>query len=692
MTQYVSSISPVTGKQEWHIQKGGKNDDTQPPIRDSIHLDLLRDSEIAEKYKSAIQKAIACHHARGEAASVVCVGPDCVLQSMVAARAGADFVTLCDMPSSVLSCVTDVIASNGYSGRIQVVGKPLQGLTVGPGGELPTRATVLVLQRFDGSLLGGGCLEVFRQAHTKLLTRGCTVVPTGATVYAQLVGSEWLGRFHQFQTLHGMNGLGLKPPVDVSSCPGSGFPQHLHLDQVPRDMFTPLSKPVSVFRFDFSQHKLIRVKEHIQKTIEVTSSGRCDVLFLWWQLQMDPENTIRISTAPNLSQGDPDIVIWRDEWKQAVYYPRKSMIVRKGQRVLLHGSHDSQRLWFELSRTEPGPDSLAVQTYGCHCGVHAVCDPSRIAMMNTDSDTRRKYIQILQEVVRPDSVCVNVGDMCLLPLIAAQLGAAKVYALEPKPWARHLIQNYVKENGLADKVRVLDKRPEELLSSDVDGHGVALLMGEPYFTSSRLPWHNLCFWYSRTELSEILTDGVTILPRQASLKAIAVCFTDLGKLRTPVDQCLGFNFQSLDRLIQNDVDNADNHLKTYPLWQYQGFPLCDQFDILNMDFTRPLQGIRTVERDGFIEFRSSGSCTGVAVWIEYRLDKDTVVSAGLLEPPQFGQSLQWSPYHQQAVQLFPQPHTVDISQSGPAKWRLKHKLVFKPGTGEMNIQFAVHND
>lgn len=53
---------------------------------------------------------------------------------------------------------------------------------------------------------------------------------------------------------------------------------------------------------------------------------------------------------------------------------------------------------------------------------------------------------------------------------------------------------------------------------------ISVLMGEPYFSTSLLPWHSLFFWYCRTALAGLLRPNATILPSSATLHMMAVEF------------------------------------------------------------------------------------------------------------------------------------------------------------------------
>lgn len=76
-----------------------------------------------------------------------------------------------------------------------------------------------------------------------------------------------------------------------------------------------------------------------------------------------------------------------------------------------------------------------------------------------------------------------------------------------------------------------------------------LLLGEPFFQTSILPWDNIYYLYARSELSSLLSDDCIVMPAFASIKAIAVEFKDLHKIRAPVGVCEGLCLDALDKLV-----------------------------------------------------------------------------------------------------------------------------------------------
>jgi protein arginine N-methyltransferase 7 len=78
-------------------------------------------------------------------------------------------------------------------------------------------------------------------------------------------------------------------------------------------------------------------------------------------------------------------------------------------------------------------------------------------------------------------------------------------------------------NGLTDFITVLDKPCLELTAGDFGGgvRTVDAVIGEPFFSSSLLPWHNLHYWYALTALRKHMSPQCVVLPNTASLMAIA---------------------------------------------------------------------------------------------------------------------------------------------------------------------------
>ena len=72
-------------------------------------------------------------------------------------------------------------------------------------------------------------------------------------------------------------------------------------------------------------------------------------------------------------------------------------------------------------------------------------------------------------------MCLCINDGALIALIAARLGAKHVYAIENERMCNTLLQKYVDENHLQDKVTVLAKKPSELTLEDIGNAQVSTM-------------------------------------------------------------------------------------------------------------------------------------------------------------------------------------------------------------------------
>lgn len=61
----------------------------------------------------------------------------------------------------------------------------------------------------------------------------------------------------------------------------------------------------------------------------------------------------------------------------------------------------------------------------CSCSAHAALSRTRIGQINDEPRTQ-KYMRALKNVINEKSVCLSIGDSCLLALAAAQFGAKQV--------------------------------------------------------------------------------------------------------------------------------------------------------------------------------------------------------------------------------------------------------------------------
>ncbi|XP_063244935.1 protein arginine N-methyltransferase 7 isoform X2 [Bacillus rossius redtenbacheri] len=681
-TVFTKKINPVTGKLEWVMQD--ENYDFHQEIARSAFADMLHDRERNRKYYEGIKLAVNKMHDANKKAHVLDIGTGTGLLSMMAAKCGADTVVACESFKPMAECAGKVIAENGFADKIRLVPKRSTELIVGESGDLEHRANILVTEVFDTELIGEGALGTFKHAHDHLLEEDCIVVPSSATVYAQVAESDLIVRWNRLLPFTNPKSgeVLLDTPPALDRCRGAASVHDIQLNQLPRSEFVALSDPVPVFRFDWTGQKPLEFHEAAVKTVQATQGGTAHGVFMWWDLEMDPEGQVSLSCAPRWARPDKKTPPpWRDHWMQAVYYLPGGLSVTAGEEFALAAYHDEYSLWFDVHEHASSYDA-SLEPPVCECCLHLACSRTHVGAMN-DAGRRSRYVDALQEALGTagcDAV-LCLGETSLLGPLAARLGARAVYCVEEGGLARSVLNVFLAHNQLQDRVVIVPSihsvQPQQLQQ-------VTLILSEPHFGSALLPWQNLHFWYEKAALATHLPNSVGVMPRAATVWAVAVEFDHLWKICAPLHRVEGFSMSHFDTLIKSSRSISDSAVEPQPLWEYPCRALSKPFPVMEFNFLENLPK-STVDNSGDVFFESKGLCHGVALWADWDLDGNPkhVISTGPITPPDPGSFVAWDMHTRQGVYFFPRHHLVHCSAF------LAFHVSFRPLEGDLNFGFQV---
>ncbi|EAW83228.1 protein arginine methyltransferase 7, isoform CRA_c [Homo sapiens] len=214
---------------------------------------------------------------------------------------------------------------------------------------------------------------------------------------------------------------------------------------------------------------------------------------------------------------------------------------------------------------------------------------------------------------------------------------------------------------------------------------VSLLLGEPFFTTSLLPWHNLYFWYVRTAVDQHLGPGAMVMPQAASLHAVVVEFRDLWRIRSPCGDCEGFDVHIMDDMIKRALDFRESReAEPHPLWEYPCRSLSEPWQILTFDFQQPVP-LQPLCAEGTVELRRPGQSHAAVLWMEYHLTPECTLSTGLLEPADPEGGCCWNPHCKQAVYFFSPAPDPRALLGGPRT--VSYAVEFHPDTGDIIMEF-----
>uniref|UniRef100_A0A1E1X2Q1 Protein arginine N-methyltransferase n=1 Tax=Amblyomma aureolatum TaxID=187763 RepID=A0A1E1X2Q1_9ACAR len=666
MADSYSVLNPMTGKLEWKPQPDEY--DHHQDVARSAFGDMLHDEERNHKYHAALCEAIDVVRARGVKVKVLDLGTGSGILAMMAAKRGADVVYACEAFETVALCAEQVIKDNLLGDKIHVIRKMSTTIEVGPGKDMEERANILVTEVFDTELIGEGAIETFTHALKELLEPACVVVPHCATVYAQVVHSPFLRSHHMPSSICMTPALQIQVPHSVQTCAGTSAVHDIQLNQLQESDFVPITEPLPMFRFDFTDAKTMPYEDFTVCPTKATNCGTGHAVLMWWALDMNRSGSIHLTCAPYWVHPSGKSAPWRDHWMQGVYYPPIAVDVDRGQELFLAGCRDRYSMWFSTSLSDC-TEAPAVPE--CLCSLHVALSRSRIGMLN-DESRNVKYTAALRKVINPESVCLYIGSLSMLPLMALKLGAKTVYVMESDERMRSVLEEYASVNQINGIQFVSGKHGKEDCAEKAN-----LLLSEPFFITSLLPWHNLQFWFQRFSHSHLLTPDANTIPRTCALYGVAVEFHDLWKINAPVGGTEGFTLHAFDSLIQGSQSISDDPVEPHPLWEYPCTALTDKFRIMYTHLQ--VKSEESLLFSGSTSFESPGLCNGVVLWTDFGLDGDNVVTAGPTKTIVPGKTITWDRFSRQGVQFF--------SPGQQNATKLLWELCFDLGAGSMTYDF-----
>lgn len=230
-----------------------------------------------------------------------------------------------------------------------------------------------------------------------------------------------------------------------------------------------------------------------------------------------------------------------------------------------------------------------------------------------DQNRNNAYFDALQAVITPDSVVLDLGaGMGIHGLLAAKLGAKKVYMVEPESVinvARQLAQG----NGFSDRVECIQGKIENItLPQQVDVI-VSVLTGNFLLQEDLLP----SLFYAR---DKYLKTGGVMIPNAAVMETVPVSQPNFYEKQINIwsQTYFGLNFSEARKLAVNTVYYNRAALKKA---EYLSRPET----LMSIDFYNAQDVIckTTVE----FQMTQDGLCHGLAGWFNIQLGDEWLSTA-----------------------------------------------------------------
>ncbi|KAK9846546.1 hypothetical protein WJX81_006344 [Elliptochloris bilobata] len=293
------------------------------------HFDMVLDEQRNEAFDGAIRRAIAFRRGTGaQRITALDIGAGSGLLSMMALRAGADWVTAVEISGHMADAAAEALVANGFAGRSVVVARDVRRVHADPqpGGrpaDLDARADIVIFEVFDSGVLGEGVLHMLAWARARLAAPDATLVPMGATVYCQPIEMR-------LDTAAGFR-------MTAANC-WNYCPDYEGLDLAAcRQQWLALADPIEAMAFDFYEAAEDMAPAEVALRASAIAGGICNAVAFWFELQLDEAATL--STSPYAAKGPT--------WQQAVQWVEETRLM-PGDRLTITAAHDTYGLSFKV--------------------------------------------------------------------------------------------------------------------------------------------------------------------------------------------------------------------------------------------------------------------------------------------------------------------------------------------------------
>ena len=241
-------------------------------------------------------------------------------------------------------------------------------------------------------------------------------------------------------------------------------------------------------------------------------------------------------------------------------------------------------------------------------------DEWHFPMMNDDG-RNRAYETALTAALKKGGTVLEIGTGSgLLAMIAARSGASKVITCEAISVIARKAVEIIKQNGLSDRIQVINKKSTDLVVGKDLSERADLLVAEIF--DNGLIGEQAFSSYAHAQ-KELLKPNAQLIPSGARVVAMGLESREIFEMHR-VSKAAGFDVSAFNEF-------ARKKYKSYHLDRYDYRPLTGNITLFDFDF-RQAQSDAAVP----VEFKAqhAGICHAVAYWFELRLDEKTTIDTG----------------------------------------------------------------
>ena len=358
---------------------------------------------------------------------------------------------------------------------------------------------------------------------------------------------------------------------------------------------------------------------------------------------------------------------------QAIYYPITQP--EMNEKMVLVSNHDEYSYWFDIKSATEKFDGL-IPMPDPKPGISTAISRTRLGQINDENHLSTLVKAVNRICQGPSKVLLFLSDQSILPLIVSKMAKnchiTTIATIETDRHFQDILKGTMDKNGLKIHAEHGTTDYENLDFNDFD-----VILAEPSYSISYLPWHNLYFWYMLKNVG----NSVKIMPKKATIWCCPVTFEHLWKIRAPLKSVEGFNLRHFDDIIMEACDISDAEVEPQPLWEYPCQARSQPKPLITFNFNEkvPEKIIQTTQKFDNLKMNKRGS--GVVFWMDWYLTDQDVICTGPTHPIEPNVNISWNMHHKQGVHFFvEQSEEIQIE-------KVTVDLIFEPMEGDISFAF-----
>lgn len=240
--------------------------------------------------------------------------------------------------------------------------------------------------------------------------------------------------------------------------------------------------------------------------------------------------------------------------------------------------------------------------------------------MLADEGRNEAYQKALEAAIQPGDTVLDIGTGSgLLSMMAVRAGAGRVIACEMNTRLARTAREIVKDNGMEDKITVLNRHSSELVMEDDIDHPAriivseivdAALIGEGVLPSLRHARH------------ELATEDAVMIPAGASVWVQLASMPERRKVN-PIREISGFDLSRFDQFRESDIFSVVRLTSESIEMMSKPVRIVD-FDFSNLP--PAASDDAPVEIDVNFDVTATGDAHGIILWFDLHLNDEITVS------------------------------------------------------------------